>query len=265
MTKKTSALEELLQVIRTLRGENGCPWDREQTLESLKPYLIEESYEMLDAVDSGDPGRHLDELGDVFLQVVLHSQIREEEGAFTFQDVVEHLTRKIVRRHPHVFGDVKVTDSKEVLRHWEAIKAQEKRDQEGRASVLEGVPNHLPALQKAQRIQSRAARVGFDWPRVEEVVGKIREELEEVEAAIAESDPGAVQEELGDLLFSVVNLSRYQDVHAEEALRATNNKFIRRFREVERRIDEAGRTLGDCTLEEMDAHWEAVKRDEPTL
>ncbi len=256
---KQRGIDRLLEVVATLRGENGCPWDKEQTLESLKQYLIEESYEVIDAIDSGDVDKHKEELGDVLLQVALHSQIRKENGEFEFDDVADKLADKLVHRHPHVFGDVKAENAEEVLKNWEQIKVEEKGD---RKSTLEGIPRHLPALQKAQRIQSRAARVGFDWERVKDVIAKIEEELEETKVEIAKGDKEKTEEEIGDLLFAVVNLCRFEDLRAEEALEKTINKFITRFKEVELRIQAEGKKLQDCTLEEMDAHWEEVKQKE---
>jgi len=252
-------IDRLLAVVDRLRGENGCPWDKEQTLQSLKGLLIEESYELIDAIDADDAGRHRDELGDVLLQVVMQSRIRKEQGAFTFDDVADSLASKLVARHPHVFGDAEVSGSEQVLRNWETIKAGEGK--EGKRSLFEGIPRHLPGLQKAQRIQSRAARVGFDWDHVQDVVGKVREELDEVVEAVGHGAKDALMEELGDLLFAVVNLARFSGIDAEDAMRRTADKFVRRFREVERRIHAEGRSLADCTLAEMDAHWEAVKRE----
>ena len=251
----------MLDVVGTLRGEGGCPWDREQTLASLKPFLVEETYELIDAVDSDDPARHREELGDVLLQLVLHCQIRKEQGDFTFGDVAATLCEKLVRRHPHVFGDVLVSGSSEVLSNWEVIKSSEKEG--GPRSALEGVPNHLPALHKAQRVQARAARVGFDWSETVDVVAKVDEELAEVKQAVAADDRETeVREEIGDLLFSVVNLCRFLHIDAEEALRATISKFVRRFREVEQRLRALGKAPGDCSLAEMDAVWDAVKAEE---
>ncbi|MFC1497818.1 nucleoside triphosphate pyrophosphohydrolase [Verrucomicrobiota bacterium] len=260
MNDHRNGTERLLWVVDRLRDKGGCPWDREQTLESLKQYLIEESYEVIDAIDSGDVDKHKEELGDVLLQVALQSRIRKEKKEFTFNDVAEKLADKLIRRHPHVFGDTKASDSKTVLQNWEKIKANEKNG--GKQSVLEGVPRHLPALQKAQRVQSRASRVGFDWTRVTDVTAKIDEELSEVREAIDNGDIERIKEETGDLLFAVVNLARFQNINAEEVLRNTVNKFIDRFKEVERRIYEEGRSLQDSSLEEMDAHWEAVKKGE---
>ena len=255
-------IDRLLDVVGKLRGEGGCPWDREQTLDTLKQYLIEETYEVIDAIDSGVVDRHKEELGDVLLQVVLQSQIRSEKGEFAFEDVAHRIADKLIHRHPHVFGEVKVSGSDEVLTNWEIIKSKEKGKGTGAVSVLEGVPRHLPALQRAQRIQSRAARVGFDWSRLDDVVGKVDEELAETKEAISGGDNEKVTEEIGDLLFAVVNLCRFREIVAEQALERTIAKFTRRFKEVERRIREQGKDLKDCTLEEMDSHWDAIKREE---
>jgi tetrapyrrole methylase family protein/MazG family protein len=251
-------IARLLAVVRRLRSTDGCPWDREQTLASLKRHLIEESYEVLDAVDSGDPARHREELGDVLLQLVLQAQIRSEEGHFTFDEVAEALAEKLIRRHPHVFGDVRVADSEAVLRNWEQLKAAERED--GEASLFDGVPRHLPALQKAERVQSRAARVGFDWERVDGVLAKLEEEIAELKAALADSDDARTAEELGDLLFSIVNLCRFCRVHAEEVLDGTTAKFMERFRDVERQLREQGRRLSECSPAELEACWETAKK-----
>jgi len=252
-------VRKLLKVVGRLRGEGGCPWDREQTLETLKRYLIEESYELLDAVESGDPDRHREELGDVLLQVALHAQIRKEERRFDFDDVAASLAAKLIRRHPHVFGRTVARDSAAVLRNWERIKADEKAG--GRRSVVEGVPRHLPALQRAQRIQSKVARVGFDWSRVDEVMEKVEEELAELRQAMARGDVRFVKEEIGDPLFTLVNLSRFQKIEAEDALELTIAKFLRRFQAVEDLVFQSGRRLGDCSLAELDAYWEEVKKE----
>jgi tetrapyrrole methylase family protein/MazG family protein len=251
-------IDRLLEVVARLRGEGGCPWDREQTIDSLKQYLIEESYEVIDAIESGDSDKHAEELGDVLLQIALHARIREEQGEFNFDDVADRLADKLIRRHPHVFGDVSVKDSAGVLRNWEIIKANEKGSD--RKSVLDGVPKQLPALQKAQRIQSRVARVGFDWPDTRDVVAKVDEELAETKEAIAGGDREKVHGEIGDLLFAIVNLCRFEKVEAEECLRASISKFERRFREIEKRVKKEGRELKDCTLAELDAHWNAIKK-----
>lgn len=258
--REERSIDILLGIIARLRGPGGCPWDREQTLDSLRPFLLEECYELLEALDSGDPARHLDELGDVLLQVVLQARIREEQGAFSFADVARVLSEKLVRRHPHVFGEVQVANAQDVVRNWDAIKATEKAQPD--ASVLDGLPPALPALQKAQRLQSRAARQGFDWPEASGVWAKIDEELAEVRAALTAADHARVEDEIGDLLFTIVNLSRRHQVTAEEALRRAAAKFERRFREVERRMRAEGRALNATSLAEMDRHWNAVKADE---
>ncbi len=261
-----TTVQSLLDIMARLRAEGGCPWDREQTLDSLKPYLVEECYEVLDAIDGGDPARHADELGDLLLQVVFQAQIRREQGAFGFGDVVRRICEKLVRRHPHVFADVRVSGSADVLKNWEAIKTRERAPDAPAgepASVVGDLPRHLPALHKAQHLQKRLARVGFDWNRVHEVVAKIDEELAEVKRALAAGDAAQVRDELGDLLFAVVNLARFQGLHAEDVLRRAVDKFARRVRAVEARVRREGRELADCSLEELDTHWNAVKAAEP--
>ncbi|MFO7871547.1 MAG: nucleoside triphosphate pyrophosphohydrolase [Kiritimatiellia bacterium] len=256
---KTSGIDRLLEVVRRLRAPGGCPWDREQTLDSLKKYMIEEGYEVIDAIDSDDVREHMEELGDVLLHVVLQSQIRTEEGEFTFEEVAQGISNKLVRRHPHVFGDAKADDSAHVLRRWDDIKAAEKG---GKRSAVDGVPRHLPALQKAQRVQSRASRVGFDWTGIEDVAAKVEEELEEVRESLDREDRAATAEELGDLLFAVVNLCRFRGLSAEEVLDKTVGKFMARFRKVEERIRSENREIADCDLKDLDAHWEKVKEEE---
>ncbi len=246
--------------MRTLRSDKGCPWDREQNLSTLKQYLVEESYEVLDAIDSGDRSRLVDELGDLLLQVVFQAQICSEEGSFAFDDVARGICEKLIRRHPHVFGDVKVDGSAEVLKNWEKIKRTEK-DGEPRSAVA-GIPRHLPALHKAQQVQKKAARVGFDWDAVHDVMAKVEEELAEVKAAMKSRRASKVKEELGDLLFAVVNLSRFLGHNAEEALDETIAKFIRRFQGIEKHLHKQGRKMTDCKLEELDAIWEEMKARE---
>jgi len=263
----TYTLQNLLDIMAKMRAEGGCPWDREQTLESLKQYLVEECYEVIDAIDSGRADKHADELGDLLLQVVFQAQIRREEGLFAFEEVVDRICTKLIRRHPHVFGDAKVSGSKEVLKNWEAIKVQEKKDaadtpSAAPPSLVGDMPRHLPALHKAHHLQKRLARVGFDWNQVHDVVAKIDEELAEVKQALAAGDAGQIDEELGDLLFAVVNLSRFQGLNAEEVLQRAVNKFARRVQGVEQRVRQEGRELSQCSLAELDAHWNAVKAAE---
>ena len=254
-------MDDLLAVMARLRAKDGCPWDAEQTLESLKAYLVEECYEVVDAIDSGQPGAHLEELGDVLLQIVFQAQIRSEKGDFQFKDVADAIRTKLIRRHPHVFGDVQAATSGDVIRNWEAIKAIEKGTEKP-CSVLDGVPRSLPALQRAQQVQARAARVGFDWAATEDVVAKVEEELAEVKAALASGDEARVGEEIGDLLFAVVNLSRFRKLHAEQMLEGTIKKFIRRFHHVEAGARELGKKPAEMSLAELDALWEDAKRRE---
>jgi tetrapyrrole methylase family protein / MazG family protein len=263
------SLQNLLDIMARMRAKDGCPWDREQTLDSLKQYLVEECYEVLDALDSGDVRKHEEELGDLLLQVVFQAQIRREKKQFAFEDVVNCLCEKLIRRHPHVFGKTKVSGSREVLKNWEAIKVLEKQkagkagaDASEKPSLVGDLPRHLPALHKAHHLQKRLARVGFDWTKVHDVVAKIDEELAEVKKALAARDSKQIREELGDLLFAVVNLSRFQNLNAEEVLHRAVDKFTRRVRAVEKRVRREGRELSQCTLAELDAHWNAVKAAE---
>jgi MazG family protein len=254
-------------LVEVLRSEKGCPWDREQTHKSIRKDFIEETYEVIEAIDTADPVLLREELGDVLLQVMFQAVMAEEEKRFTFDDVANAVSDKLVRRHPHVFGDVDAKDSAAVLRNWERIKQLEHR-KESRHSALDGVPAALPALIKAQRTQEKAARVGFDWQDAEGPLVKIAEELEELKAEIAArksaspADSDRVKEELGDLLFSVCNLARHLKVDSESALEGTTAKFSRRFRAVEAQAKSAGRDLKDMTLAEMDKLWENVKSDD---
>ncbi|HHU16583.1 MAG: nucleoside triphosphate pyrophosphohydrolase [Kiritimatiellae bacterium] len=262
-TDDLSGLRRLYETMKRLRAPGGCPWDREQTLQTLKPCLLEETYELLEAMEGDNLALHIEELGDVLLQVVFQCAIREEEGHFTLDDVAATLVDKLVRRHPHVFGDAQVSTSGQVLRNWEAIKQTEK-DKPPDRSAIDGVPATLPALLKAQRVQSKASRMGFDWQDSSGAIGKIDEELGELKQAIASGTSEQVADEMGDLLFSIVNTCRFLKVDAESALEGTTRKFSRRFREVERRVREQGRSLKDCTLAELDTIWDEVKRGEPT-
>jgi tetrapyrrole methylase family protein/MazG family protein len=250
---------ELVDIMARLRGENGCPWDREQTSESIKPYLVEETYEVLEAIDEQDPVKLKEELGDLMLQIVFHAQMAEEAGAFTVRDVLAAINDKLVRRHPHVFGDVKVDTAQEVLFNWEQIKQTERRRETGQASLLDGVPRELPALLRAHRLQEKASRVGFDWKEAQEVFRKVEEELAELRAAMQGQAAEQVEAELGDLLFALVNLSRFLAVNPEEALRKTIARFIARFRYIEEELARRGRSLRQASLEEMDALWAEAK------
>lgn len=251
-------IRRLYEIVKRLRAPGGCPWDREQTLHSLKPCLLEETYELLEAMDSDSLADHVEELGDVLLQVVFQCVVREEEGAFTIDDVAREVADKMVRRHPHVFGDVKVDDVAGVLNNWEAIKGKEKRDKPDR-SAIDGVPKALPALLKAQRTQAKAARVGFDWKDSSGAIGKIDEELREVKEAIEGGDKAQVEEEIGDLLFAVVNTCRFVEVQAEDALQGATAKFARRFKAVEKSVKAQGKNMKELSLAELDEIWDAVK------
>uniref|UniRef100_UPI003568DBB4 nucleoside triphosphate pyrophosphohydrolase n=1 Tax=Pontiella sp. TaxID=2837462 RepID=UPI003568DBB4 len=262
MSKNAESIVRLLDVMRTLRAPDGCPWDREQTHESIKGDLIEEAYEVLDAIESGDPSVLREELGDLLLQVVFHSQIAGEAGAFEFHQVADGISDKLIRRHPHVFGEVTVSGAGEVLQNWDAIKKQEKRDAEEKVSIVSGIPKHLPALQKAHQVQKRAARAGFDWEKIEDVFDKLHEEIEELKEAIVSENEDEIRGELGDLLFSVVNVSRYLGHNPEEILRHNIDKFVARFQYVEDRVHESDRDFPDYTLEELDAFWNEAKRAE---
>ncbi len=253
--------ESLVEVIATLRGENGCPWDREQTHTSLKSTLIEETYETVEAIDSGNPDKLKEELGDLLLNIMLQAQIAAENNNFDIYDVIDTLTEKLIRRHPHVFGDVNVENAEDVVKNWEAIKSQES-GYEDRKSVLDGIPNALPALLRGQKIQKRVARVGFDWDNISDVVAKVDEELTEVKESLPTNDTEAIEMEIGDLLFAVVNLCRFIDLQAEETLRKSNWKFITRFKRMETELEKQGKTLTDQTLTELDEIWEKVKKDE---
>lgn len=258
---QTKPIDRLLEIMRQLRGPGGCPWDREQTLDSLKSNLVEETYEVIDAIESGDRAELRGELGDLLLQVVFQAQICDEAGQFNFDDVVNGIADKLVRRHPHVFGDVQAATSGEVLQNWEKIKKTEKGGETPR-SLVEGIPRHLPALAKAHLVQKRVARAGFEWDEVGGVVDKLDEELAEVKEAMAQKDASAIREELGDLMFSVVNLSRYLGHEPEEILNENIAKFMRRFQSLETRLHTEGREIEKCSLAELDAVWNAVKADE---
>ncbi|NHW03242.1 nucleoside triphosphate pyrophosphohydrolase [Stutzerimonas degradans] len=267
-------LPDLLHLMARLRDpQHGCPWDLQQNYASIVPHTLEEAYEVADAIESGDFDHLPGELGDLLFQVVYYSQLAREEGRFDFATVVDAITRKLVRRHPHVFPDGDLYGSPELPRldeaaikqRWEEIKAEERAEKAAapeQLSLLDDVPAALPALSRAAKLQKRAAQVGFDWPEALPVVDKVREELDEVLVAMSENDAEAVAEELGDLLFVVVNLTRHLKVDPENALRGANGKFERRFRFIEQALRQAGRPIENCTLQELDALWDAAKRAE---
>ena len=259
-------LFHLLAIMARLRDpEGGCPWDIEQTFATIAPYTIEEAYEVADAIERGDMDELRDELGDLLLQVVYHARMAEEAGAFDFADAARAVADKMVRRHPHVFGQDEVKDAAEQTHRWEAIKAAERADKDQTASALDGVPLALPALTRAAKLTRRAARVGFDWPDIGGVLAKLREELAELEHEIAAGDQAKAREELGDLMFVCANLARKLDAEPEDALRAANAKFVRRFAHIEARLAEQGRAPSDSNLAEMDALWDEAKTRERGL
>lgn len=276
-----ASFTDLVALMARLRSPEGCPWDREQTYQSLAPMLLEEAYEAFEAVEEareGHPEELRDELGDLLFQIVFYAQVAHERSEFTIDDVVEAIHSKMVRRHPHVFGDTQARDSAEVLRNWEAIKAEEKRlsgsnakpskAAEADSSLLDGVSSKAPALMEAHQISTKAARVGFDWQRLEDIFAKLHEEIDELHQAISEQarseaeDETHVREEVGDLLFAVVNIARHLRVEPEAALKLTNRKFRRRFRYVEQGVRAKGRALDQATLDEMETLWQEAKNSE---
>jgi tetrapyrrole methylase family protein / MazG family protein len=242
--------------MRRLRSPEGCPWDREQTHRSLRPYLLEETYEVLDSLDREAYGELKKELGDLLLHIVFHCQLATEENLFTMEDVLREINEKLIRRHPHVFSDAQVDGPRHVERQWEKIKLNEPH----RPRLLEGVPLHQPALNRAFRVQEKAAGVGFDWPDVAPVWQKVHEEIGELEAEVAKNDAERIEHEFGDLMFSMVNLGRKLGVNPEDALRQAIEKFTRRFAYIEERLMAQGKSLHDSNLEEMDALWEESKK-----
>jgi tetrapyrrole methylase family protein/MazG family protein len=265
------SLERVIELMARLRAPDGCPWDREQTPQTLKPQMLEECYEVLEAIDSGSAPDLVEELGDMLLHIVFQAQIAREAGDFTFADIADTLAEKLVRRHPHVFGELKVRNSTETIALWNELKKKEKPHRE---SALDGVPRALPALMRAEALQKKARHVGFDWPDVHGALAKVREEIEEVQAELNAAGTAATGEkirpvatpemaaELGDLLFALVNLTRHLKLHAEDLLTAATDKFVRRFQAVEAEFKAANKPMKEATLEELDAVWEKVKSAE---
>lgn len=255
------SLEPLVAIMAQLRGENGCPWDKEQTHQTLRRYLIEETYEAIEAIDQADWGELCNELGDILLQVVFHAQLASEADRFNIDDVVRAICDKMIRRHPHVFGNAEARDVDAVLKRWDQIKSAERKDAQAR-SVLDGIPSGLPALMFANEVQKRAARVGFDWPGPDGPLAKVEEELAEVRSALAEGSSDTVRREWGDLLFSLVNVARHLNIDAEQALRESTHKFIRRFQQVEQALRSRGQDPASLPLQVLDELWEQAKADE---
>jgi MazG family protein len=262
--------EKLVEIMATLRGPNGCPWDKQQDFNSLKPMLVEEVYEVLEAVEEKNFDGVSEELGDLLLHIVFHAQLGKESGQFDINTVLDKISEKLVRRHPHVFGDETASSPEEVIKNWEAIKAQEKaaklknRTPEQR-SLLEGIPSKLPAIHEAHQISSRAARVGFDWPDVEGIFEKLQEEVRELREVIAEGDDGGrrerLEDEIGDMLFVIVNIARYLKIDSESALKRANRKFKSRFQYMENELAKQGKTVEQVSLDEMEALWQKAKSE----
>ncbi len=266
MEKKRSDVEEafsrLVSIMERLRAPDGCPWDREQDFSTLRRYIVEEAYELVEAIEGDGERAIMEESGDLLLQVVFISQIASEQGLFSIRDVLDGISTKLIQRHPHVFGNINVADSEEVMRNWEAIKTVEKLKNGSEASILSGIPRSMPSLLKAYRIQERAAKFGFDWPAGDKgpVIGKVREELSEIEEALSCGNPDALLEEVGDLFFALVNLSRHCGINPEEALQRASRKFGDRFRLVERSVAESGKPWNKFSLDELDDFWEKAKQ-----
>lgn len=250
-------LRELMGVVERLRSEEGCPWDRQQTAQSLLPYLLEETYEVMESVTADDAAALKEELGDLLLHVVFQGSLAAETGRFTLGDSIRSVIQKLVRRHPHVFGDQTAADTDVIRQRWEAAKQREK----GRTSLLDGVPRTLPALNRARRLQEKASSVGFDWQQADDVWAKVAEEIDELKEACSARDGAAMQEEFGDVLFSLVNLGRFLHLSAEDALRQAIGKFEQRFRGIEQELARRGRRMEDATLEEMDGIWNRLRQE----
>lgn len=256
--KEERPLYQLEEIAEILRGENGCPWDKEQTPMSLRKYIIEESYEVIDAIESGKPEKVREELGDLLYQVYAHAQIAKEQKQFNVDDIASEIVAKLIRRHPHVFGNETILDGEAVANRWENIKKEEKK---GKESILDGVPSGLPALLKAYRVQEKTSRVGFDWNRITDVEEKLGEEIGEFREAIRENDEGKLFEEYGDILFTLVNIGRFLKIDPEDALQQSTKKFMNRFKFVEKTAAQQKRELKDMTLAEMDELWNEAKRN----
>ncbi|MBA3015501.1 MAG: nucleoside triphosphate pyrophosphohydrolase [Proteobacteria bacterium] len=253
--------EELRNIIVILRQPDGCPWDLRQTPESIKSYLIEETHELLEAIERNDPVMVKEELGDLFFQLLFVNQLFEEQGHFTLSQVLVGITDKMIQRHPHVFGDEIVASEEDQRRRWNEIKAKEKKEGSSVADLLRNVPGSLPGLRRAQRVSERAAHNGFEWRDIQQALGKLDEELGELHEAVANSDPGHIEEELGDVLFMLVNLGRLTKTNCEEALQRTTSKFIKRFDLIERKAKDTGRSIGELTMDEQLALWNEAKKD----
>jgi len=250
--------EKFVEIMEKLRSEDGCPWDKVQTHDTLKRYLLEETYELIEAIEKKDYKEMKEELGDLLLQIVFHSKIAKDEGKFDINDVIDTISKKMINRHPHVFGNADFKTPEEVLNQWD-----ERKKEEGKlkSSILEGIPLALPALLRAYKIQSRVAKVGFDWDNVEGTFDKLEEEVNELKEALKSGDKGKIEEEVGDVLFSIVNIARFLKIDPETALRKTNRKFEKRFKKLEKLARQKGKSLKEMSLSEMDILWEEIKRE----
>ena len=258
MSETLNSLSKLIKITDTLMVEDGCPWDKVQTRESLKPYLVEETYEVLDALDANDPEKIKDELGDLLYQILFHSKISSLKGEFNFRDVINNLSEKMVRRHPHVFKEGELNTPDQVVKQWEEIKRNEK-NQANQKSILDNIPKNLPSLLRAQKLQKKAAKEGFDWDQINDVFDKLDEEIAEFKEAVLKKKSADIQNEIGDIIFVITNIAKCYKIDAEEALRSTNNKFIKRFQYIEQKIEAKGKTLKDSPLEEMERYWQEAK------
>ena len=258
MSETLNSLSKLIKITDTLMGEDGCPWDKVQTRESLKPYLVEETYEVLDALDANDPEKIKDELGDLLYQILFHSKISSLKGEFNFRDVIDNLSEKMVRRHPHVFQEGELNTPDQVVKQWEEIKRNEK-NQANQKSILDNIPKNLPSLLRAQKLQKKTAKEGFDWDQINDVFDKLDEEIGEFKEAVLKKKSADIQNEIGDIIFVITNIAKCYKIDAEEALRSTNNKFIKRFQYIEQKIKAKGKTLKDSPLEEMERYWQEAK------
>lgn len=256
----TEKFIQLIEIVRTLRSPEGCPWDREQNLLSIKNHFVEEAFELVDALDNEDIPNIREELGDIIFHVVFHAVMAEEEGHFNLADVLDEINEKLIRRHPHVFGDMGKIDTEQVVVNWEKIKDQEKQSK--RKSVLDGIPGSFPSMQRCIKMQERVRKVGFDWPDMDDCMEKVNEEIHEFKDAIRTGDKKDIEHELGDVFFSLVNLSRFLKINPDEALRKANNRFQKRFTYIERTLIERGLSSEDATLEEMEELWQEAKKME---
>ncbi|MBN2279371.1 MAG: nucleoside triphosphate pyrophosphohydrolase [Candidatus Marinimicrobia bacterium] len=257
LAQASEALERLIKIVQTLRGPDGCEWDRAQTSKSLRPYLLEEAYEVIESINEEDPQKIKEELGDLLLHIVFQAELGNDNQEFHLAESINYISDKLVRRHPHVFSNTQVRDLKDIKRNWEEIKKAE-----GRKSLMEGLPKSLPALLQARRIQERAAEVNFEWDDIKFVWEKLSEEIDELKEAVAEKDLDKIEDEMGDVLFSIVNLSRFLKTNPEEALKRTNKKFINRFKQIENHLEARGLAFSDMSLDDLDAIWEQIKKDE---